>query len=587
MKKILFILSLAAVGLVSCEMDHYRTDTMTSTQLKADPTAAVYTTDGNYSLFKDELQYSVNYSSGNTYVRHFFQMAEYRADNVVLSAKSSDNFSGAFQYNDLATFNNNSGFWWLAYRIIYGANSNIEAIDESASDLAAHMKGENYFMRAIAHFHLVNLYAKSIGCGEGNPGVVLRTSTDCSKTERATVGQVYAQVVEDLKEAARLMKGKTRRGDNGFIGYEAAMGLLSRVYLYMGMNAEVIATVNELVSGDPANKGDIASKLVNGDQYAEIFSDARNSKEVLWCVGFDPSEDYGTGSVGSMYYSPDGGGGTIGWGELYYSDPLLELFERYPNDIRHKEIHEQYDALDDGKAMVYWPVDEGEVNRLPVKPIKNVEKNADGKWAFKYSGVDYVVEQKDKDHNGYMENYIHGNPEAAEVDSDGDVKVHVAKNCGSLGVRNNLFPKYMNKKFSNQTGADGKPNSNLNSPVMLRWGEVVLNRAEAYAKLGNEADAVADLNVIRSRAEIAEWNNSDHKWRDHYAELVDVVLDERRLELCFEGHRAFDMWRNQLQMDRRFVGLQTWEVVDYNDNRIPFQIPQDEINASGIAQNPR
>ena len=56
MKKILLILSLVAAGLVSCEMDHYRSDTMTSTQLKDDPGAAVYTTDGNYSLFKDVLE---------------------------------------------------------------------------------------------------------------------------------------------------------------------------------------------------------------------------------------------------------------------------------------------------------------------------------------------------------------------------------------------------------------------------------------------------------------------------------------------------------------------------------------------------
>ena len=261
MKKILFILGLAALGLVSCEMDHYRTDTMTSEQLKDDPGAAVYTTDGIYAMFKDEMSYKGQWSGGNTYVRHFFQMAEYRADNVVLSGESSDPFSGAFLYNDDGTMNKNMGFWWIAYKIIYGANSNIEALDENASAEAKHMKGENYFMRAIAHFNLVNIFAQPLSCGEGKPGVVIRTSTDCSKTERATVGQVYAQVVEDLKEAARLMKGGKRRGDNGFVSYETAMALLSRVYLYMGENDLVISTINELLTGDPANKGNIASML--------------------------------------------------------------------------------------------------------------------------------------------------------------------------------------------------------------------------------------------------------------------------------------------------------------------------------------
>ena len=153
------------------------------------------------------------------------------------------------------------------------------------------------------------------------------------------------------------------------------------------------------------------------------------------------------------------------------------------------------------------------------------------------------------------------------------------------GIRDSgsLYPIYMNKKFSNQGG-----NSNLCSPIMLRWGELVLNRAEAYAKTGADADALADVNVIRERAGLPLWNNTDHKWADHgYKDLMDLILTERRLELCFEGHRAFDTWRNQGKMDRHFGGFHKAETIDYTDNRIPFQIPEDEINASGIAQNPR
>ena len=581
MKKILFILSLAALGLVSCEMDHFRTDTMTSEQLKSDPGAAVYTTDGNYAMFKDELEYKGNWAGGNTYVRHYFQMAEYRADNVVLSGKSTDPFFGAFQYNDDGTMKNNMGFWWIAYKIIYGANSNIEALDENASAEAKHMKGENYFMRAIAHLNLVNIFAKPLSCGEGNPGVPLRTSTDCSVTTRATVGQVYNQIVEDLKEAARLMKGGTRRGDNGYIGYEAAMGLLSRVYLYMGENDLVISTVNEVLTGSPTNKGDIAAKLEDGKTYDQMFSNALSSKEVIWCIAHTDEDDKEKASIGGMYYSPNGEGG-IGWCQHYYSDPLLDLFERYPSDLRHKAIFVQYDALGDGKAIVYWSIGQ-EGGQWDYSVAKNVEKNADGKWAFTYGGKSYVVEEKDKNNDGYVEHYIAGRPEEAAVYADGETLVHIADNCGAKGLRDGVYPVYMNKKFSNQNS-----NSNLCSPIMLRWGELVLNRAEAYAKTGADADALADINVLRKRAGIAEWNNTDHKWQDHgYESLLDLVLTERRMELCFEGHRAFDVWRNQGKMDRRFSGFHTAEVVDYTDNRIPFQIPEDEINASGIAQNPR
>ncbi len=569
MKKILVILSLAAMGLASCTIDeHFRTDTMTSAQLTADPSAAVYTTDGVYSLFKDELQYKNVYASGNTYVRHFFQMAEYRADNVVLSGITSDPFSYAFTYDDDATMNNNQGFWWLAYKIIYSANSNIEALDENASDEASQMKGENYFFRALAHFNLVNIFAKPLSCGKDNPGVVLRLSTDCSVTERATVGQVYDQVVLDLQEAARLMKGKSRRGDAGYVSYETALGLLSRVYLYMGENEKVIETVNTMLTGDPNNAGNIASKL--DANYSTLFTNARTSNEVLWCVAHTATEDKGTGSLGSMYYSPNGTGG-IGWCEHYYSDTLLELFERYPEDKRQLAQYELYDTTNDGLVMVHWPLDEGGAFRNNAV-VRGVTKNADGTCNFTYSGKSYVATPEVI--NGYTEYFI--TYEGAKT------KVYVRPNVGLKGLRNN-YPIYMNKKYSNQDGL-----SNLSSPIILRWGEIVLNRAEAYAKIGNDAAALADVNVIRERAGIPAWDNAGHKWNDHgYASLLEVILAERRMELCFEGHRAFDTWRNKLQMDRRFAGLHTWEVVDYTDDRIPFQIPQDELNVNDIGQNPR
>lgn len=564
MKKILLILSLAAMGLVSCEMDHYRSDTMTSTQLKDDPGAAVYTTDGNYSLFKDVLEYKGSTDSGNSYVRHFFQMAEFRGDNACLSGRTSDPFYEAFNYTDNGGLKNNKYFWWIAYKIIYGANSNIEAIDENSSNEASHMKGENYFMRAICHFHLVNLYAKPYSCGRENMGVVLRNSTDCSVTERATVGQVYDQIVSDLQEAARLMEKGSRRGDAGYISREAALALLTRVHLYMGNNDEVINIANELLGGDPSSKLD--------PDLANIFVNARSSKETLWCVAHVATETAARSSIGSMYYSPNGTGGT-GWGEIYWSDPMLELMERYPEDKRLAAYYELYDQQADGKAMVHWPMFQGDdTNWYTNNIVTDVEKNADGKWAFSYSGKNYVVEEKVV--NGYKEYYVEG------YEAGKQTKVYVRPNTTKInGIRQN-FPMYQMKKFSGQDG-----DSNLSSPIMIRWAEVILNRAEALAKTGADGSAIADVNVIRTRAGIPAWG-ADHAWADHgYADVLSVVLDERRRELCFEGHRAFDVWRNQMSMDRRFAGAHPWEVVDYTDDRIPYKIPQDEIDVSGIPQN--
>ncbi|MPN29178.1 hypothetical protein SDC9_176629 [bioreactor metagenome] len=120
----------------------------------------------------------------------------------------------------------------------------------------------------------------------------------------------------------------------------------------------------------------------------------------------------------------------------------------------------------------------------------------------------------------------------------------------------------------------------LSSPVMLRWGEVLLNRAEAYAKLGKETEALADVNVIRQRAGLsgdALFTTHNIKERG-YGSALDVVLDERRLELAFEGHRMFDLYRNKKDMDRRFAGVQPWEIVKYDDSKIQYPIPFDETS---------
>ena len=565
MKKIfnISVIALAALAMVSCEMDHFRSDTMTSSQLAADPGAAVYTTDGNYSMFKDCLLYNGSTYSGNTYIRHYFQMSEFRGDNMTLSGRTTDPLYEAYTYTDNATLRNNNYFWFVAYKIIYGANSNINAIVTGASTESDHMKGENLFMRAIAHFHLATIYAKPYSCGRDNMGVVIRTSTDCSETKRATVGEVYDQVVEDLIEAAKLMKGGSRRGDAGYISYETAMALLSRVYLYMGENDKVIEIANELLGSNAASKLD--------PDLRNIFVNARGSKETLWCVAHTAVETQERGSIGSMYYSPDGTGGT-GWCEIYWSDPLMELFLRHPEDKRFNAYFEQYGATGEAdKRIVHWAVatDNGTYEN---KITNNVAMNADGKWAFTYQGASYVVEEEVV--NGYTQTYL--------MDGGKKTRCYVRPNADMItGVRNS-FPMYMMNKFSGQDG-----DTNLSSPIMIRWAEVILNRAEAYAKTGQDALALADVNTIRARAGIPAWDAA-WSWGDHgYNSVLEVVLDERRMELCFEGQRTQDVYRNSLKMDRQFAGVHQWEVIDYTDDRIPYQIPSDEYLVSGIEQNPR
>lgn len=583
MKKILTGILLAA-AVCSCEMDLYRSDTMTSTKLKDDPSAAVYTTDGNYSMFKDVLMYGTGMNSNNTYIRHWFQMAEFRGDNITLSCRTEDPLFQAITYSDEPSQTYNlSYFWYISYKIIFGANSNIEAIQEGASVTSDQLLGENYFLRAVCHLNLLQLFARPYSRGRDNLGVVLRNSTDCSVTKRATVGEVYEQIEKDLKKAAQLMKAGGARGDKGYASHEAALGLLSRVYLHMGMNDECIAVCDELLGSDPSAHLD-----TDLDNY---FANARTSKETLWCIANDTTHDQYVqkGQIGSMYYSPDGLGAS-GWCQIYYSDPLIELFNHFPEDKRLAAYFELYlppvdakNPIDPNKVSVHWPINEGNPYRANAL-VTDVAPNGDGTYNISYLNKNYVV--KNKQVNGFTEYYIEGFATDAVDDDDftGGTRVFVRPNMSKGLSTTSNYPAYMNKKFTGENGI-----LLLSSPVMIRYAEVVLNRAEAYAHKGDAAKALADVNIIRKRAGLtgdAEMTQANMGARG-YNDVLDVVLDERRLELCFEGFRPYDLYRNGRSINRKHAGLHTWEILtpEQLDQIYPYCIPQDEINVSGIEQN--
>lgn len=77
-----------------------------------------------------------------------------------------------------------------------------------------------------------------------------------------------------------------------------------------------------------------------------------------------------------------------------------------------------------------------------------------------------------------------------------------------------------------------------------RLAEAYLSRAEANAAMGNVEAALADMKTLLSKR--IDGNYLDLLPRS--SDAVDVrkfVLDQRRLELCFENHRWFDLRRSQ------------------------------------------
>ncbi|EAQ43022.1 RagB/SusD family nutrient uptake outer membrane protein [Polaribacter sp. MED152] len=109
--------------------------------------------------------------------------------------------------------------------------------------------------------------------------------------------------------------------------------------------------------------------------------------------------------------------------------------------------------------------------------------------------------------------------------------------------------------------------------IEIRLGDVILLYAEALNENGDPTGAATQLNKIRNRAGLANTTASTQ------AELRTAILNERRLELAFEGHRWDDLVRTNT------VDAEMGTTV--NSNYYLFPIPISEILATGgvITQN--
>ena len=99
----------------------------------------------------------------------------------------------------------------------------------------------------------------------------------------------------------------------------------------------------------------------------------------------------------------------------------------------------------------------------------------------------------------------------------------------------------------NETISNGNQ-SGVDWPL-IRYAEVLLNLAECAAKTGKESEAMDILKQIRKRAGIPEGNNNYGIGNPAGDALILAILNERRIELAYEGFRYWDVRRWRLYTD--------------------------------------
>ena len=175
---------------------------------------------------------------------------------------------------------------------------------------------------------------------------------------------------------------------------------------------------------------------------------------------------------------------------------------------------------------------------------------------------------------------------------------------------------YYPKKFVNNMSFKS-PTIYSHACPIFRYGEILLNAAEAYAGAGNASKAMEYVNQVRARVGMPAYSGLSG------SQLMERIQNERRIELVFEDHRYFDerrwkLFEGQTASSEKNLPYykQVYNLYGVDPSDVPnkdgsfngsysyrnsakdpvrafnspknyyFPIPDNEVKATGWAQNP-
>ena len=564
MKKILTI-AFAAAALTACDIERLPYGSMSAEQITSDPSASL-----------DALMNGV-YAQLKTWSDPMHRCGEYAGDNMMIRGSSTDAFFEFISYSRTPNNYRLQNFWDYGYKGIAQASNIINMIEEGQSAEIDNKLGECYYVRGMLYFYFVRAYGRPYyQAPDKNLGVPIVNGTpenvmgDLFLEDRATVHETYMQAINDLKKAESLM---TIDKGAAYASKAAAQAMLSRVYLYMSGTYEKPNTQYAQMAVE------YADKVINSGNYSLLSREnfmkyntftPENNDESIFVVKRVASEFSGYDhyyGVGGMYANIGG----MGWGEMYASAKYIDLLnETGRNDWRP----DNYKIVDARAAFIEPTYDAS--HKLVFRFIKKDSETVENYAQFDAVKNGANVTCTDAEGTSYTLTPVSEEEEIYTIDYKGATYEGVLDYFITL---NRVYPQFYITKCSRE-GED----SHLHSPIISRLGEIYLNRAEAYAKLGQYSNALNDLNIIRERSIVG----------GGYASLDasnagDLIDKERQLELAYQAERSYDVFRNGKPLDRTFPGPHNQaEIVEASDYRVTYYIPQNAINAypGTLTQNP-
>jgi len=353
----------------------------------------------------------------------------------------------------------------------------------------------------------------------GTPPMVLVTPKNLSElaVPNATKDQLFAQILDDFNDAFANLPAAWDPGNTGRATKWAAKAYLGKVNVWKNDMDAAIAAFEEVIASN-------TYQLLDTDDPAkdleDVFAlDNENNAESIFEIQFG-----GPHSDDNIWV---------------FDDTHSESFKASQGSGRSWFWDAgNFDATDGapGDKLGYW---------MPSPDlVAAFEPGDERKSSFIYQGGD---------------TYYVWNSEVVELPYD------PAWSSTSYTVK-----KYGGKRNVVAGAFSGNNQGNFNNERIYRFAEMKLLYAEALIAKGRAAEAAIQINDIRDRAGLPDLAGA--------ATLADV-RQEKRIELCFEPHRWFDI-------TRWGIGAQIFPT-EWNDKFVVFPIPQSEIDRTAglIEQN--
>lgn len=378
---------------------------------------------------------------------------------------------------------------WTYWKPISQANIFLEKIEASSIDpeLKNRLIAEMRAVRAYSYFRFA--------CHYGGVPLITKPFSlgDNFKIARNSYDEVMSFVISELNAAIDALPLDYDAADDGRVTKGAAMAIKARALLYMAspLNNPSNDRQKWQAAADASKAIIDLNQYALNDDYKTLFTEAGgyNTNEVIW--GRPQNIDVELEARVERLLFPNG------WLGFAHSHPLQNLVDDYEmaNGMKIDEPGSGYD---------------------PQNPY--VGRDPRFYATILYDGAPFKERT--------IETFTPGGQDSPD---------------GFESAWNASETSYYIRKFISEAECGCTSTaSGSSSPtwIWFRYGEVLLNYAEASFMLGDEETAREYLNKVRSRPSV---NMPDVT--ESGTALWDRIVNERRIELVFEEHRFFDVRR--------------------------------------------